>query len=229
VARKPKAESTKEKADKAEARAAAKRAQIDKKAQAAQAASGSNSVDPKVKELFEHHLKKIQPIANRLKSVNGDLRSLYKTAKADGFTSQQFVLAMSVRNVDGTENAEGVEKLKERMRRDAATLLYIGSSVGTQFDMFAQEAAPSEDESINIAYLAGVRCSKADNPAKTTDYAPQSPQYQAFLKGFHDNEATKLAGMKKLPEVPTSGQPMTRAQFRAQQEAAQKGADETAH
>lgn len=207
---------------------------VAKQVEAAKAAVGSNSVDPKVRELFEHHLKKIQPIANRIKSLTGDLRSLYKTAKSDGFTSEQFVLAMAVRNVDGTENADGVEKLKEKMRRQAATLLYIGSSVGTQFDMFAAAPAPSEDESIRVAYDAGRNASKADNPAKTTDYAPDSPQMQAYLNGFHDNEGTKLKDMKTLKtedkaDPPASGQGMTRAQYRAEQErlAQQRGEGST--
>jgi hypothetical protein len=203
----------------------AKADKTQKRVEAAKAAAGSNSVDPKVRELFEHHLKKVHPIVNRMKSLNGDLRSLYKTAKADGFTSDQFLLAMKVRNIDGTENVEGVDKLKEKMRRDGATLLYIGSALGTQFGFDLSAPAPSADESLKVAYDAGVNCSKADNAAKTTDYAPDSKQMQEFLRGFHDNEAKKLAGMKTLKPVgdateaaPTSGQTMTRAQYREQQE-----------
>lgn len=235
MTKKPKSETTQTKADKAEARAAAKRAQTEQKAEAAKAAAGSNSVDPKVRALFEHHLKKVRPLADRVASLIGDLRALYKVAKADGFTSEQFKLAMDVSNADGTENIEGVEKLKDKLRRQAATLLYIGSSLGTQFDMFAQPEAPSEEESLRVAYDTGKRCSQQDNKADPRDYAPGSPQYNRYMEGFHDHEAKKLAGMKPTavngaePEVPTSGRPMTRAEYRAQQEAAQREDGDTTH
>lgn len=208
-----------------------KAAQTAKRVEAAKAAVGSNSVDPKVRELFEHHLRKIQPLRERIKSLTGDYGAFLKAAKADGFIKDQFDLAMQVRNPNGSENVDGVEKLKEKMRRQQATLLYLGSALGTQFGFDLKEPAPSEDESMKVAYEAGQNASKADNPAKTTDYAPDSQQMQEYLRGFHDNEATKLAGMKtlKTDDQPTSGQGMTRAQYREQQEKLQQGGGGSTH
>lgn len=230
-ARKPAGEKapTQSKAQKAAAKTATR-------VEAAKAAVGSNSVDPKVRELFQHHLTKVRALKRRLASVNGDLRNALKVAKGDGFLKPQFDLAIMVQEADGTENVEGVEKLRERMRRDQAALLYIGSSMGTQFTLDLQtQAAPSEDESIKVAAEAGKRASQQNNKADPRDYAPNSGPYEAYMAAFHDNEATKLKGMKSTngggvpADAPASGQPMTRAQFRAQQEALKASGSDTAH
>lgn len=218
---------TAKKTAKAKAPKTPKPDKTEKRVEAARAAIGANSADPQMTALFEHHIKKIAPLKARITSQTGDLRALYKTAKADGFTKDQFDLAIQL------ATPEGVEKFKEKMNRQTLTLMYTASPLTGQFELFSGAPAPSEDESLKVAYEAGVNDSKAENPAKTKDYAPGSKQMEEYLRGFHDHGTSKLAGMKTLetepPAVPTSGQPMTRQQYRDQQAQLKGDGGGTAH
>jgi hypothetical protein len=218
----------KEKADKAEktaeTRAKTKTRTIPPKPpKSAPIAQRYNSpIDEESKALFLQTLPKIADLKGKIARATADLRNAYKTAKKDGFTKNDFDVAFAL------QQAEGEKAKKAAIARDLTIAKWLGCDLGSQLDLFAQdERVPAVDR----AYSEGERDSLQGVAAKP-DYDPSTEQYRSYMKGFHDaSEKRVKAGIQPLEEKtekaeeispPTSGVPLTRSQFRAQQAAALK-------
>lgn len=221
----------KAKADKAEAKA-----KTAPKAQTAKAPKKTDNEDQE-RALFLHNLPKISDLKAKVAKATADLRNAYKQAKADGFVKADFDEAFKM------QGEEGEKVKKAAIARSLRIAKWLGLDLGTQLDMFMQdERVPAADRSFeegkSQAMLGiSLKC----------DYAPETEQYRKFAEGWHAGQAVLAAGIKPLHpavaedekdkaekkaktdaakaedakafEAPASGVAMTRAEFKAQQEA----------
>lgn len=234
----------KEAADAAEARSKKAPKAETKKAAAAKPAPSSNpELDEEERALFLRHLPLVKAARDRVGTAVSDLRKLYKTAKAEGnFTKADFDTAIEL------ETAEKEAKERAKIARKLKIAKIVGSDLGQQLDMFLEPVrVPAADR----AYDEGKTDALQGISAKPA-YDPSTEQYRKYMEGWHEAQAKMVkGGIGKLPEAveedakekakappsskkpmtdetpppaQTSGVPLTRAQFRAQQEAAKAAA-----
>ena len=237
-----------------------KAAPADKPAPAPKAAKHYNSeIDAEEKALFLRHRPVIEAAISKVNTAVSNLRTLYKTAKAEGgFAKADFDYARQL------ETAEQEAKTRAKIARNLLIAKYVGSDLGAQLDMFLE---PSRVDSSERATEEGQRDSMEGKTAKPS-YDPSTPQYRAYMDAYNaDQEKRIKGGITKLepaddnadadrikkadtriitkaqkdadakaladaeakraapPMVPKSGVPMTRSEFRAQQEAAKINAE----
>jgi hypothetical protein len=169
-------------------------------------------VNEESKALFlDHHLPKIVSAKERAATAQANLRNAYKSAKADGFLQRDFDTAFLLKT------QLGEKRIKEIIARDMTIAKWLGYSLGKQLDLFVQE---DEHDLEAQAYFDGEEASRS-NQAAAPLYAPGTPGYEAYMRGFHEHQEQLARGI--TPDVmPTSGVPMTRSQFKAQQAKKQK-------
>lgn len=211
----PTRESIKKAADKADKRskkeAAKKQAGTAKKA----------FVSAADKALFLHHLPKIAEGKTAITVATNALRTLYKTAKIDGFAKLDFDDAFSM------QGAEGEKKKKAAIARSLTIARWLGYDLGSQLDMFVEdERVPAADR----AYTEGQTASMKGLGLKC-DYHEATEQFREFTRGYHDDQEQRIkGGIKKTDEAPafedtspiTSGVAMTRQEFQKQQASSHK-------
>lgn len=166
-------------------------------------------VDNKSKSLFLNtHLPEIAKLKDRAKSAQSYLRNAYKSAKKDGFLQRDFDVAFRLKT------QLGERQLKSEIARDMTIAKWLGFGLGKQLDLFV-EAETRDIE--GQAHSEGEEASR-NNEAANPVYAPGTPGYEAYMAGFHEHqEETVKGGIQKVDYQPSSGTPMTRSQFRAQQ------------
>lgn len=202
----------------------------------------SDDLDAEEKALFlNHHLPKIRRLRELFNTANANLRNGYKSAKSEsGFTKADFDTAFAV------ETAENEARERAAIARKLKIAKIMGSALGNQLDMFLE---PDRTPITDRAYAEGEQASIENRPAKPS-YDPSTAAFREYMEGFHDHQATLANGIKPLnPAVaedvaataaakasrdqqkaqdaqsfdapkPESGTSITRAQFKAQQEAA---------
>lgn len=186
----------KSKAKPKKAKAAAAKPQADKPAP--RAASKNHPLDPQEKALFHHHLPKVEAQRKRVATAVSDLRTLYKTAKADGFTKSDFDFAIEMRDAEKEKRAQAA------IARQLVIARFMDAKLGDQLDLFLEDARiPATDK----AYEQGQSDSMKGVTAKPP-YAPESSQHQAYMKGYHDDQESRIkGGIKKKPEDAGDGRP----------------------
>lgn len=190
------------------------------------------------------HLEKIKDLRAKLNTANSNLRTAYKTAKADGFTKADFDTAIEIE----TEEKEAAARAK--IARKLVIARYMGSDLGHQLELFLE---PHRVPAVDRAYEEGQTASMEGKTANPS-YDPSTPQHAEYMKGYHDDQEKRIkGGIKKTepapepttkviskaekeaqaqaaaspPPPPTSGVPMTRAAFKAAEAAkAQQVKDE---
>lgn len=202
------------------------------------AAAKSPDTDKEAKALFLQALPKIADLKAKLNTATANLRNAYKTAKSDGFLKSDFDEAFEI------QGAEGEKKKKAAIARSLTIAKWLGCDLGSQLDLFVQDArVPAADR----AYEEGQAASMKGESLKC-EYHPATEQYRQFAKGYHDDQETRIKkGITKLPvavaedqkeagakveangkqraadakefDAPASGTPMTREQYKRQQEA----------
>lgn len=110
-----------------------------------------------------------------------------------------------IRTAVKLDTPEGEEALKEKIEAEMRVARWMGLPVGAQEEMFPIDRTPAVD----VAYATGKRHGLAGDPCKP-DYAPDLPQYQSYMSGFHDGQAVLAKGFKPLP---TEGEPDLRPRF----------------
>ena len=191
MARKPRKD-PKEAADAAEKRAKgapkARTTKAPKTSPAVAAAKTNPDTDLEAKALFLQNLTKVADLKGKLNTANANLRNAYKTAKADGFLKKDFDVAFEI------QGAEGEKKKKAAIARELTIAKWLGCDLGEQLDMFLEPSrVPAEDR----AYEEGQTASMTGKSA-TPSYHPATPQHAAYMKGYHDHQATLSSGFKKL-------------------------------
>lgn len=201
------------------------------KTEAAKAAIGHNSADPKLRTLFlsymngENGCPSIPNLKSLVSKANSKYRAALKAAKKDGFEQFMFETAALV----GTP--EGEAEFKTKIGRQLLAAQFMGSTVGSQLDLFNE---PDRTPATDRAYDEGKQASMS-NQAAVPKYSPETEQYRQYMAGFHDHQATLAKGIKQKPDKPvkepaanrvpaapgagqTSGTPMTRSQLKAMQQ-----------
>lgn len=181
------------KADKAEARAGGKAGSPSAGAKP-QTTANTDDLDREEKALFLNHMPLIKKARERVASATADLRNLYKRAKAEGnFTKTDFDTAFSL------ETAELEARERARIARALKIAKIVGSSMGNQLDLFLE---PDRTPAVDIAREEGRRAS-ADNTSggAKPKYDPSTPQYRAYMEGFHAHQATLAKGIKPTNEA----------------------------
>src|SRR6516165_1734941 len=162
------------------------------------------------KALFlNHHLPAIAKFKEQMERSKANLRNGYKSAKRDGFLQRDFDTAFKLR----TETGE--KEIKALIARDGTIAKWLGYGLGKQLDMFLEADQKDQDRKESFeqqAYSDGEQDSRSNRPASPL-YAG-SPGYDAYMQGYQDHQATIMPSGE-----PTSGVPMTRSQFKAQQRA----------
>lgn len=201
-------------AAKATEKAAGDKAEGAKRTAAAKVAAGDNSADPKLKQIFLDTLPKVIRLKDRIASVTGELRAVYKDAQRDGFTKDQFETAILC------SDPEGEAKVQEKIAKALQAAQFVGAMLGKNLLNFEE---PDRTPAADRAFEEGQRASM-ENKAALPPYAPETEQYRRYMDGFHSHQASLVtAGMKQInpPSPPpasevTSGVAMTREAYRAQ-------------
>ena len=205
---------TKSKKTKAKTKTVRKPAKVDKAPEiAVRKRRGSNKVNEESKTLFlDHHLPKLARLLDVAATAQANLRNGYKTAKADGFLKRDFDVAFRLKT------QLGEKEIKTQIARDMTIAKWLGYALGKQLDLFVE----ADDYDVEgQAYSEGEEASRDNKPA-TPVYAPGTPGFDAYMRGFHDHQEELSKGIKKKADDAGSGVAMTRSQFKAQQAAAKK-------
>lgn len=206
----------------------------------------NSELDEEEKALFlNHHLPAVRGLRATVAKATANLRNAYKKAKAEGnFTKADFDTAFAV------ETSESEARERAKIARSLKIAKIMGSSLGAQLDMFLE---PDRTPAADIAYQEGRDASIQNKKASpkydpSTEqhrrYMEGFHEHQATLaKGIGklhpavEEDVKETAAKKAKTEqakavdaeefdkapAPSSGVPMTRAQFKAQQELAAAG------
>lgn len=158
----------------------------------AKAANGVKSNDDQDRALFLQALPKVGQLRAALNTANANLRNAYKQAKADGFAKKDFDEAFQM------QGAEGEKVKKAAISRSLRIARWLGMDLGAQLDMFEQDARVP---AIDRAYEEG-KSQAMQGISLKCDYAQETEQYRTFAAGWHHGQEILSKGFKKLhPEV----------------------------
>lgn len=185
-------------ADRAEARANGNKPapQAEKAAQAAKPERNTDDIDREQASLLKQYMPLVVAARAAVAKYSGELRALYKKAKAEGgFEKADFDTAIA------TQTAEAEARARAKIARQLQVAKWMGSDLGTQYDMFN---APSALSSIDRAKQEGIADAENNKSGGAKPaYDPATPEYAAYMDGFHSvSERRVQEGIKPLhPEV----------------------------
>lgn len=243
--KKPRTQKTKAKPDKPASKQKAA------PAAAAKAAVGHNSADPKLRELFLQHKGLVDKAQQQLNSANGKLRAAIKAAKVDGFSSDQFKVARQLETPEGEAEFKAkvgkqlqaaqfigsslgsqLDMFLEPDRTDSADRAYDEGQKASMENVAAVPAyAPGTKQ--YESYMKGFHDHQAgiSKGFKTVDKGANGKSSEKAQKPPRASAAAKepaptppAAGAAEPPPpaaAPSSGQPLSRAEYNRLQEAQQ--------
>lgn len=210
-----------------------------------------NNEDQEAKALFLAHLSVIKKLQEKQATANLQLKDAYASAKEQGeFEKADFKYAIDLE----TEELEA--KARAKIVRNLKIARYMGSDLGAQLDMFLEpDRTPASDRAYHEGQTASMKGESAKpNYAPETEQFrkwmagyndDQEKRIKGGIKKLHPavEEDVKLtAAQRKKAEKQkgddaaafdapkqTSGVPMTRAEFEAQQNAEPKSHFSKAH
>ena len=155
---------------------------------------GTNALTPDQKRaLALRHAEKLKDHKAKVASANGALRSFLKEAKSDGFKKSQ------LEDILLAQTPEGEATLKERLELTLTAAKWAGKPFGDLLDHLDK---PDLTPAVDRAYDEG-KMASMENQAARPGYHASTPQYAAYMKGFHDHQATLVAdGIKPISEAP---------------------------
>lgn len=187
-----KTKTVQEKADAAEQRSGKAPKSHTTKAKAADAPSQSVANDDLDRGLFLEYMGKLAFANEAVKTAKDALAVIYKQANQDGFHKKDFEVARKLQGLEG-EKAK-----KAEIERSLKIARWLGLSLGTQLDMFAE---PDRVPAVDVAFELGKTQGLAGITAKP-DYSPDTEQYRRYMEGWHTGQGIRSKGFKKLhPEV----------------------------
>lgn len=206
-----------------------------------------NNDDPEAKALFLQHLPKIKELKEKLNTANSNLRNAYKSAKAQGaFEKADFDYAIEVETAEkeakarakiarqltiarymGSDLGAQLDMFLEPDRTPAADRAYHeGQTASMKGESARPDYAPETEQ--YRQWMAGYNddqakrikkgITKTDAQLEIEADEKKTRAQKAAVKKQQDEDA-KAFDKKPAPEPQTSGQPMSRAEFLAQQQA----------
>lgn len=165
----------------------------EKKSRAPQAPGsvpGHNALsDEDEKRLHQRHVSEYESALTVKKTADADLKNVAKRIKAEGGS------VASVKRTIALRTPEGEAAFKAEMAEMAKLARWSG--VGIQLDLL--EVA--EPNSIDRAALEGLEDGRAARSLRT-DYAPGTPEYDAYMESWHKGQAENGAGIKAPATAP---------------------------
>lgn len=227
-----------------------KKPPAEKPAKAAKAAPKIfNNDDPEAKALFLQHLPKVKDLRAKVAKATADLRNSYKSAKAQGgFEKVDFDYAIEVETAEaeakarakiarrltiarymGSDLGAQLDMFLEPDRTPAADRAYNeGQTASMKGESARPDYAPETEQ--YRQWMAGynddqeTRIKKGIKPLSEgeKEVAEDIKQTKAQKDAIKTQKAADANAFDKPKEVPTSGTPMTRAEFLAQQQKEEK-------
>lgn len=174
---------------------------------AANAAKGHNSGelnDEQSQALLYQHIRIIERLENAAAEAKKAVNLAEAALRADGFTKKD------VREVQVLRTDAGQKAARREIERQLRIMRWAGMEVGQQAELFPDDRRPAEDKAFAEGKIAGM-----EGKDMTTPYAPNLPQGQAWMKGWHaGQEANRdlLAKMKE-PRKPKAPPPISDEEF----------------
>lgn len=109
--------------------------------------------------------------------------------KADGYKVIQMQIAD---DLSGSPKQEA--KVHTAVHDRLQVAQWVGHPMGTQLDLFAQ---PDRTPAVDRSRDEGKQASMENKPCKPP-YDPSTPQHQAFIEGYQEDQARIAAGIKPL-------------------------------
>lgn len=173
------------------------------------AASQINEED---KALFLHHMPLVAAGRDKVTKAVNALRTLYKTAKSDGFLKVDFDDAFQM------QGADGQKKAKAAIARRLTIARYLGLELGQSLDLFLDTEAGKE-ETENRSFETGKQHAMESKTADATGFDEQE-----YLKGYHSVTEQRVKEGIKEPE-PKKGSRAVKPEVAEAADRAQKAAD----
>jgi hypothetical protein len=141
------------------------------------------------RDLFFRHFNKISAQADRIAVLQAEMKTLRKTAKADGIVLADVDFAMRCATL------EDDSIIVDELRRRTEIAAWMALPVEFQADMFGGDLTPADDRAFAKGKLAKSLGKKGD---PTMDgYDASTPQWNAWLNGFNDGDAPADAKARK--------------------------------
>lgn len=154
--------------------------------------------DDQLYALTCQHKKKYEEALAAKKKAAADFLNVTKLARAECGPG----VIDDIKDMIALESEGGEEKLKATVERQLRAMRWVGLAVGTQAGLFDE---PDRTPAVDKAFAEGKRVGLAGAPCKP-DHAPETPQYQSYMKGFHEGQAVLAKGFKS-PDAPTGSVP----------------------
>lgn len=140
--------------------------------------------------LFFQHKNAIVALKEKLASVNGSLRSAYKTAKSEGFTKKEIDFAIALEKDED-------DKIQKDRHRQNQIARWMGVALGTQGELELEPDRRSVEERAAAEGKKAGMNGEALNPP----YAPGNPGYDAYVENWHIGQAAIFSIEKMKSET----------------------------
>jgi hypothetical protein len=149
--------------------------------------------------LVEEHRQTYERLLAAKKTADNALKNHGKVIKADlgkhGMSQVQALIEAST--------PEGEAAVKERIRRDAEVLRWLGVPIGTQTDMFPVDRTPAVERAYAEGKRQGLAGESCNNPHHHATEA-----HREHNRGYEDGQETMARnGFKKLDDTPKGSVP----------------------
>ena len=148
--------------------------------------------DAQEEALFHYHAPKIDAQKEKVAKAVGDLRNLYKAAKADGLEKPDFDIAAALK----TPELEA--KYRGKLARTVQVAGWVGSDIG-QLSFADQLGDPDRTPAADRAYQEGRRAGLQGDRA-APGYDPSTEQHRKYMQGFHEAMESRIKQNIKPPQ-----------------------------
>ena len=155
-------------------------------------ANGAPQSDVDFQGLLLHHLRLTDDAEAKHDRAKTAKKKAYELAKSEGITKRMLDKARKFRTEEGERQT--LADTAETKRVGIA----MNSTVGRQIDLFEQDRTPA----IEIARGEGFREGIAGHPKQTDKWHPGTPQYAAFMDGYHQGQLAHANGFKRPDPTP---------------------------
>lgn len=162
------------------------------------ASKNDNLIDPALKKTFIDMRDHFKSLDDRANGAAAKRRQYLKEVKEAGYTLEQFKISLQL------ETPEGEADFKKLMSNRLLAAAYSDADIGDQLSLFLDgDRTPAVDR----AYKEG-QSSAMKNEAAVPKYDPSTPQYEAFMQGYHEEQGRQVkTGIGKLDAKKANGKP----------------------
>lgn len=138
--------------------------------------------------LLVRSLVEIEGLTDQKNTIVSNIRTARKKLVANGFAPKVIDFALRLRKDED-------DAMVEQRRAEIEVARFLNHPIGTQSDLFDIQAdrMPEVDRAFTLGEIAG-----AEGKTCIAPHATGSPMEQAWLKGWHQGQATILSAFAKL-------------------------------